>query len=269
VAPARATPAERMGDAMIVQACLNGARPAGYHPRLPVTVPALVDEAAGAVAAGAGELHLHVCGPGGTESLAPDAVDATLGALRTRLPGTLIGISTGAWIEGEDDRLLAQIAAWRLLPDHASVNLAEPAAPAVIERLHRRGVAVEAGLASAADAERLLRLGLAPLALRILVEIEEQELGAAMAAADAILAVLARSGVRKPVLLHGFDATVWPIVEHAARESYSTRVGLEDGCALPDGRIAGGNAELVAAAAAIMRSGRDGPRSSACSPASP
>ena len=119
--------------------------------------------------------------------------------------------------------------------------------------MHRRGIGVEAGLASAADAERLVRLGLAPLALRILIEIEEQALDAAMVATDAIVTVLKRGGVRKPVLLHGFDATVWPFVERAGRQGFSTRVGLEDGAALPDGTTAPSNAALVAAAAAIMR----------------
>ena len=47
------------------------------------------------------------------------------------------------------------IAGWGEPPDHASVNLGEAGAPAVIERPRRRGVGVEAGLASAADAERL------------------------------------------------------------------------------------------------------------------
>ncbi|MEK0083085.1 3-keto-5-aminohexanoate cleavage protein [Benzoatithermus flavus] len=238
---------------MIVQACLNGARPRDFHPRLPVTVAAIVADAVEAVAAGAAELHLHVRGADGAESLAPAAVDATLAALRDRLPGTLIGISTGAWIEQDDDRRLAMIDGWRLLPDHASVNLGEAGAPAVVERLHRRGIGVEAGLASAADAERLVRLGLAPLALRILVEIEEQALDAAMASADAILAVLARAGIRKPVLLHGFDATVWPFVARAARQGFSARVGLEDGATLPDGTTAAANAALVAAAVAMMR----------------
>jgi uncharacterized protein (DUF849 family) len=85
-------------------------------------------------------------GPDGAESLAPGHVDATITMLRDRLPGTLIGISTGAWIERDDDRRLAMIDGWRELPDHASVNLKEPGAPAVIERLYRRGVGVEAGL---------------------------------------------------------------------------------------------------------------------------
>jgi uncharacterized protein (DUF849 family) len=233
---------------MLVQACLNGARPKGYHAGLPVSPASLARDAAAVVRAGAAEIHLHVRGATGHESLAPDAVDATLLAVRAEVPGTLVGISTGAWIEGDEKRTLAHIAAWRALPDHASVNLSEPGAPAVIELLHRRGVGIEAGLATPADAERLAGLGLAPLCLRVLIEIEEQDLGAALAEADAVLATLAAAGIRKPILLHGFDATVWPLVERAFALRLSTRVGLEDGAALPDGTPATDNAELVRAA---------------------
>jgi uncharacterized protein (DUF849 family) len=236
---------------MIVQACLNGARAPDYHPRLPVGIEALVADGWAAVKAGAAELHLHVRGPDGVESLAPEHVDATITALRERLPGTLIGISTGAWIERDDDRRLVMIDGWRTLPDHASVNLTEPGAPAVIERLCRRGVGVEAGLASIADAERLVRLGLGRVCLRVLIEIEEQTLDEAMSVADGILSVLARAELKKPILLHGFDDTVWPFVERALRDGFSTRVGLEDGSALPDGSVAPSNAELVRAGVQI------------------
>ncbi|HKM64296.1 MAG TPA: 3-keto-5-aminohexanoate cleavage protein [Acidisphaera sp.] len=238
---------------MIVQACLNGARPPSYHPHLPITPAALAADAAAVVAAGAAEIHLHVRAADGSETLAAAAVDATIAAVRDRLPGTLVGVSTGAWIERDEDRRLAAIDAWRILPDYASVNLGEPGAPAVIERLHRRGIGIEAGLASAADAERLHRLGLAPLALRILVEVGEQDDAQAMVAADATLAALRAASIAKPILLHGFDDTVWRFVGRAARDFYSTRVGLEDGAALPDGTPAAGNADLVAAAVALMR----------------
>ncbi|AWK88771.1 3-keto-5-aminohexanoate cleavage protein [Azospirillum thermophilum] len=242
---------------MIVQACINGARPRGYHPRLPLSPQEVADDAAACIAAGAAEIHLHVRGPDGLESLEPDAVDATLLAVRARAPGSFVGLSTGAWIEPSDERRIQLIAGWRSLPDHASVNLSEATAPDVIALLHRRGIGIEAGLASVLDAERLVSLGLAPLCLRVLIEIEEQETEEAMAAADAILSVLSAAGVTKPVLLHGVDETVWAFVERAAREGYSTRVGLEDGFLLPDGLPADGNAALVAAAARTM--GRNRP----------
>jgi uncharacterized protein (DUF849 family) len=241
---------------MIVQACLNGARKPGFHPSLPVTPDELVREAVGAVAAGAAELHVHPRDAEGRESLAPAVIGGAVTALRARLPGTLIGVSTGAWIEGDPDRTLACIAGWSVLPDHASVNLAEPAAPAVIERLRRLGIGVEAGLATEADARRLVSLNLLPLTLRILVELDAQGVALAEREAAAILALLAGAGVSKPVLLHGFDATVWRFVDLAAERGFSTRVGLEDGAMMPDCVLAADNAALVAAALRRMRKGQ-------------
>jgi uncharacterized protein (DUF849 family) len=54
------------------------------------------------------------------------------------------------------------------------------------------------------------------------------------------------------ILLHGFDATVWPLVTLARQRRWSTRVGLEDGRHMPDGVVANGNAALVAEAMAIL-----------------
>ena len=233
---------------MIVQACINGARPHGFHPALPLTIDAMARDGAACIAAGAAELHLHPRGPDGCESLA--AVDATVAAVRQACPGTLIGVSTGAWIEGDERRTLQAIGGWRELPDYASVNLEEPGAAEVMSLLRQRGVGIEAGLASVADAERLVTLGAG--ALRILVEVGEQDVGEALAVAAGIEAVLRRAGVRRPLLLHGIDATVWEFVALAARRRWSTRVGLEDGSRLADGTTASGNAALAAAAAKVF-----------------
>jgi uncharacterized protein (DUF849 family) len=238
---------------LIVQACINGARDAAFHPALPVTPDAMARDCAACVAAGAAELHVHARGPDGRESLAPSAMDATVRAVRLACPGTLVGVSTGAWIERDEKRTLAAIDGWRALPDYASVNLAEPDAPAVFERLRRRGVGVEAGLASVADAERLTTLNLGGLALRMLIEVSEQDVGEALAVVEGVETVLNRAGVRRPMLVHGFEATVWRFVALAASRRWSTRVGLEDGKTLPNGATAANNAALVAVAAAVFR----------------
>ena len=90
--------------------------------------------------------------------------------------------------------------------------------------------------------------------LRVLIEISEQTLDEAFAVANGVAKVLERAGIRRSILLHGENATVWPFVEQAARRKFSTRVGLEDGKELPDGSVADGNAALVAAAVGIYRS---------------
>jgi uncharacterized protein (DUF849 family) len=122
-----------------------------------------------------------------------------------------------------------------------------------MELLRRRGIGIEAGLASVADAKRFVSLPDHQRVLRILIEIEEQDLGISREMTDDIAIVLEHAGVRRPILLHGFDATVWPFVELAHRRRWSTRVGLEDGKHLADGTTAFDNAALVAAAVAIFR----------------
>ena len=228
---------------MIVQACVNGARASNYHPQLPLTAEAIAIDAAACVSAGAAELHIHPRGADERESLA--AVDETMSAVRRKCPGTLIGVSTGAWIEGDEKRTRNCITAWRQLPDYASVNLSERDAPAVIALLHGMGVGVEAGLATVADAKRFVALPDCRLALRILIEIEEQDLEKADAIADGIAQILEQENVRRPILLHGFDATVWHFVRRAFLRRWSTRVGLEDGRQRVNGERASGNAELV------------------------
>jgi uncharacterized protein (DUF849 family) len=243
----------RYDEVMIVQTCLNGRRAGAFHPALPLNAEAMARDAAACVAAGAAEVHLHARGDDGRESLDCEVVDATVRAMRKACPGTLFGVSTGEWIEGNFDRTLACIESWRERPDYASVNLSEAGAPAVMERLWRLGVGVEAGLASVADAERLVTLDLGCRALRILVEIGEQDEAASLTVAGGIQRVLDRAGLRRPVLLHGEDATLWRFVAQAVERRLSTRVGLEDGRLLPDGTIASGNAAMVAAAVEIYR----------------
>jgi uncharacterized protein (DUF849 family) len=234
---------------MIIQACLNGARRGEFHPHRPLTAEAMARDGASCVAAGATELHVHPRGLHGRESLS--AVDATIPAVRRACPNTLVGVSTGAWIEKDAEQTRNAVAGWNALPDYASVNLSEGDAPTVMELLRQRGVGIEAGLASVADAERFLGLPDHDRVFRILIEIGEQDLPAARKIADDIATLLERAGVRRPILLHGFDATVWPFVAAAHQRQWSTRVGLEDGKHLPDGTIASGNGVLVAAAAAI------------------
>ena len=236
---------------MIVQACINGARASGFHPRLPLSPQAMAQDGARCIAAGAAEIHLHPRGSHGRESLA--AVDETIFAVRRTCPGTLVGVSTGAWIEDSEDGTRSAIAQWKHLPDYASVNLSEHDAPAVMALLRQQGVGIEAGLASVADAERFVKLSGHSLVLRVLIEIEEQSVGVARQIVDGIAAVLDRAGTQRPILLHGFGATVWPLIRLAHQRRWSTRVGLEDGKHLPDGTIAADNAALVACAVKIFR----------------
>src|ERR1700741_863420 len=208
---------------MIVQACLNGGKNSSYHPAVPTTIEALIADGLKVLSAGASELRLHVRGESGVESLAPDDVDATIRAFREALPATMIGISTGPWIDKDDDRTLAYVPRWSVPPDYASVNLREKNAPALMETLHRRGIGIEAGLGEKEDAERLIRLGLDRLSLRILVEVGEQDIDRAHAVANEIMGVLRSAPSPRPILLHGDNASAWPFGRRAAWAGGSPR----------------------------------------------
>ena len=70
--------------------------------------------------------------------------------------------------------------------------------------------------------------------------------------ADDLLSQVMAVGSPAPVLLHGFDESCWPLLEHAGRRGVQTRIGLEDTVRLPDGSSPSGNADLVAAAVALL-----------------
>ncbi len=71
---------------MIVQACLNGARAASFHPALPLTADAIARDALAAVRAGAAELHFHVRDEEGRETLRPEIVDMTIAKCAAHAP---------------------------------------------------------------------------------------------------------------------------------------------------------------------------------------
>lgn len=234
---------------MIVQACLNGRHHSDWHPRVPTTPDAIVADALESVRAGANELHIHIRDAEGRETLRPEVVDETIAALRKACPGTLIGISTGAWIERDDARRRDYLRGLSVPPDYASVNVNEAVSTGVIALLCERGIGVELGIWIADDARRALDLNLVVPCFRVLIEIMHQDGAAALAELAAIERLLA-GAPPKPVLVHGDKAQVWPLVDAAFARGYSARVGLEDGKHLPDGSIAASNAALVKAAVA-------------------
>lgn len=237
----------------MLQACLNGSRGKEFHAFTPLSPAELASDAAAAVAAGASELHVHPCNGDGAESLAADDVAAALEAIRARLPGVPVGISTHAGIAVGPAGRLAAVKGWKVLPDYVSVNLIEPDAPEMIELALSRGIGIEAGLWSAADAERFIALPQARKVLRILIEINEQDEAEGLEAAAAIRKVLARASLDVPVLQHGFDASKWPLYRDALLRGLDSRIGLEDGKFLPSGEEATDNAALIKAALEIAR----------------
>jgi uncharacterized protein (DUF849 family) len=234
----------------LLEAALNGGRSPADHQAMPVSPAQLGAAAAEAARAGAGAVHFHVRGEDGRESLAADDVARAVAEVRTQ--GVPFGISTGAWIISDPVRRLAVVAEWTVLPDFVSINFDEDGAVELASFFLERNVTLEAGVANPFAAEQLVRSGLANRCLRIMFEPREQVVADAMTTVAATEAVLDAAAVRAPRLLHGVNATAWPLVDAAGARGYATRIGFEDTLTLPGGEVARGNGELVRAALARL-----------------
>jgi uncharacterized protein (DUF849 family) len=230
---------------MLLKACLNGSRHPSEHPALPATPAHIAAEAASAVAAGAGAVHVHPKAADGADTMAPEVVAAVLTEIRSAAPGVPVGVTTGAWI-GPPEQRIRHVRQWDVLPDFASVNWHEPGAVPLAELLLDRGVGVEAGLHRTGAVAAWQAWPHRDRTLRVLIEVVADlpaERGLAVAAE--LLSALDDDTAGVPVLLHGEQTSCWPVLLDAIDRGLDTRIGLEDTVTLPDGRIASGNAELV------------------------
>lgn len=226
----------------MIQCCPNGARPLGVAAATP---SALAEECAAAVAAGAEDLHVHPRAQDGTESMAPAEVARTLRAIRRRLPGIAVGVTTGAWLEPSWQDRVARVRRWSELPDHASVNWHEDGADAVALELIRRRVRVDAGIyADTEGLDRLLASSWRHRVSRVLIEIGPDCSDPLRVADD----LTRRCGTLSvPLLVHGEGATAWPVLDWARSRGFDVRIGLEDVLVGRSGTPAD-NAALIAAA---------------------
>jgi uncharacterized protein (DUF849 family) len=233
----------------MLQACLNGARSRHDHPKVPISPEDLALDALGAAAAGATEFHVHPRDAEGIETLAAEDIAAALTAIRTKVPGMPVGISTREGIRIDKSRGFDQMRQWTVLPDYVSVNLGEDDAEDIMALMIAKGIGIEAGLATAADARKFVKLATVKDCLRVLVEIDfEKDVATALRLADEIMRILADSHVALPILLHGFDETMWPLYRKSLALGVDARLGFEDGLYLPDGRIAADNRDIIASA---------------------
>lgn len=238
---------------LLVKACLNGGRRREEHGAVPLSPSELAREASAAVAAGAGALHVHPRLTNGAETLDPAACGAAIRALRAGCPGVPVGVTSGAWIEPTLQRRLALMQSWTTLPDFVSVNFVEEGATEVCGLLMDRGIGVEAGLWTAADAHALVASGLARRCLRILIEPHDGHPATSVATAAAIDEVLTRAEITLPRLYHGRDVATWAVLDAALDRGQDIRIGFEDTLCLPDNRQARNNAELVGSAVQMVR----------------
>jgi len=241
---------------VLIKACLNGSRRPDEHEALPLSPNALANDAYECRQAGAAAVHIHPRGMGGRETLEPDACAAAIEAIRDQCPGLPIGLTTGLWIVGNSARRQALIESWTVLPDFCSVNFAEPGTEELGDLLLNKGIAVEAGLSSIADARIFVASPLRDRCLRVLIEIEPGGPDDPIKTAASIIRILDAGGVHLPRLQHGLGTCAWPILRDALARGYDVRIGLEDTLTLRDNSRAAGNADLVASVAELAISSK-------------
>jgi uncharacterized protein (DUF849 family) len=233
----------------LLQAALNGDRD---HPALPRTPEELAAEGRAAVDAGARVLHLHPYGADGRETFEAEPCAAAIRAVRAACPGIPISLSTSADIEADPELRRALVAGWTELPELVTANQGEDGILDLCALLVERGVGIEAGLLSLADAHAFAASGIAGQCVRAMLEPLGEEPDAALAEAEAIEDVLASAGIALEQVHHGDGIASWAVNRRGAARGHGIRTGLEDTPVLPDGSRASGNGELVAAAAAIL-----------------
>jgi uncharacterized protein (DUF849 family) len=234
---------------LLLEAALNGN---GDHPALPRTPEELAAEARAAVDAGARVLHLHAYDDRGRETLAAEPCAAALRAVRAACPGVPISLTTSAAIEPDPGQRQRLVASWTELPDLVTANMGEEGILDLCELLLGRGVGIEAGLLTLADARAFVRSGIAPRCVRALLEPLDPDPDAALAHAEAMERALATGGVRLEQVHHGEGIASWAVNGRAAARGHGIRTGLEDTSVLPDGSPASGNGQLIAAAALLL-----------------
>ena len=174
----------------------------------------------------------------------PKVCDAAVAAIRAAAPRLPIGLSTSAAIDPDPFARVAAMTAWQHRPDFVSVNVHELGWMGIARAALHAGIAIEAGLAVPADAEAFRESAFAHQILRVVVAVDG---GAEDARA---IAELTPKGL--PQLWHGSGERTWEVISAAGAAGIDVRVGLEDVLVLPDGRAAADNAELVAAAVALI-----------------
>lgn len=248
----------------------NGARRTlADHPALPMTPDALAREAEAALRAGAAAIHLHVRDDDGRHVLCARRYLAAMRAVRNAVgDAMMIQITTeavGRYAPAEQMRVVrdcapeaVSIALAEILPTGASPDLRAQVRAFLAEQ-RARDTRVQFILYSPADATRLAALiadGTVPWGLGqvpVLYVLGRYAAGQTSAPAD-LLPFLAPV---QPV----FDR--WTVCAFGPREAACTgaaillgghaRVGFENNLHRPDGTLAAGNADLVAAVASLAR----------------
>ena len=239
-----------MRTSVFLQAALNGD---STHPAAPRTPAAIAEAAREAVDAGAQSVHVHAFDDAGRETLDGGACARVLRAVRARCPGIPISLTTSASIVGDAGDRLRIVEAWGEMPELVSANQGEPGIVELCELLLSRGVGIEAGLLTPEDARAFVRSGLAGRCRRVLIEPLDPDRHTALHHAAQMEDIVVSAGIMLEQVHHGYGLPCWAVNRRALDRGHGIRTGLEDITLLPDGTPARDNADLVAAAARLIR----------------
>jgi uncharacterized protein (DUF849 family) len=162
-------------------------------------------------------------------------------------------LTTSATIVADPRERLRVVAAWNEVPDLITANQGEAGIVDLCELLLARGVGIEAGLLSLADARAFVRSGLADRCRRVLIEPLDEAPEVALRQAAAMEETLASAGIALEQVHHGYGIACWAINRRGLARGHGIRTGLEDVTVLPDGTPATDNPALVRAAADLIR----------------
>ena len=234
---------------VFLQAALNGDR---QHDAVPKSSEAIGVDAEASVKAGAHSVHVHAYDETGRETLNAAECGAAVRAIRARCPGVPISLTTSATIVPDPIERLALVRLWTDLPDLVTVNQGEAGIVELSEWLLSRGVEIEAGLLSTADARKFAGSPLRDRCRRVLIEPLDPDLAIALQDAAEMEAIILEGGISLPQVHHGYDGSCWAVNERALARRHGIRTGLEDVAVLPDGSLATSNAQLVETALAMI-----------------
>jgi hypothetical protein len=105
---------------------------------------------------------------------------------------------------------------------------------------------------TAQDARLLAATTFGRRVIRVLVEPVDRTPARAVETAAACAADLAGGGITARQVHHGYGLATYDVLRAAAMGA-DVRIGLEDTTVLPDGTVAAGNGDLVAAAVRLVR----------------
>jgi uncharacterized protein (DUF849 family) len=245
---------EKMQTTIFLQAALNGDR---RHPAAPRTPEAIADAARAAVDAGAQSVHVHAFDDAGRETLDGAACARVVRAIRAVCHENPISLTTSAAIVGNSRERFSIVEAWNEMPDLVTANQGEPGIVELCELLLSRGVGIEAGVLSTEDARAFVRSGLAHRCRRVLIEALDADPESAVQHAAEMEDIVTSAGITLEQIHHGYGIACWAVNERGLDRGHGIRTGLEDVTLLPDGRQARDNADLVAAAACLIRAYED------------